>query len=113
MKAKRKRHDATFKARVALEAIKSIKTVQQLAKEFDIHPVQVSEWKKKLGEGATGIFTSAKLSLPEDFSQERKELHSKIGQLLVELDFMTKKSKQLDAWNVSSSLSNLSTRKSV
>jgi transposase len=47
MKAKRKRHDVQFKARVALEALKGIKTVQQIAREFDLHPVQVSYWKKK------------------------------------------------------------------
>jgi len=45
MKAKRKRHDPEFKARVALEALKGVKTIQQIAKDFDIHPVQVSEWK--------------------------------------------------------------------
>ena len=48
MKAKRKRHAPEFKARVALEALKGVKTVQQIAKEFDVHPVQVSDWKKKL-----------------------------------------------------------------
>ena len=56
MKAKRKRHDAGFKARVALEALKGEKTIQQIAKDFDLHPVQVSEWKKKLVEGASGVF---------------------------------------------------------
>lgn len=49
MKAKRKRHDAQFKAHVAQEALEGIKTVQRIAKEFDdVHPVQVSDWKKKL-----------------------------------------------------------------
>ena len=51
MKAKRKRHEPEFKARVAIEALKNIKTIQQIAKEYDIHPVQVSEWKKKMLEG--------------------------------------------------------------
>ncbi len=46
MKAKRKRHEPEFKARVALEALKGVKTIQQIAKEYDVHPVQVSEWKK-------------------------------------------------------------------
>jgi transposase-like protein len=46
VKAKRKRHDPQFKARVALEALKGIKTVQQIAKEFDVHPVQVSDWSR-------------------------------------------------------------------
>ena len=48
MKCKRRRHDPEFKARVALEALKGIKTIQQIAKEFDIHPVQVSDWKKTM-----------------------------------------------------------------
>jgi transposase/putative transposase len=52
MKAKRTRHDPEFKARVALEALKGIKTIQQIAKDFDVHPVQVSEWKKTMVEGA-------------------------------------------------------------
>jgi hypothetical protein len=45
MKAKRRRHEPEFKARVALEALKGIQTIQQIAKEFDIHPMQVTEWK--------------------------------------------------------------------
>lgn len=45
MKDKRRRHEPEFKARVALEALKGIQSVQQIAKDFDIHPVQVSEWK--------------------------------------------------------------------
>jgi len=56
MKAKRRRHEPEFKARVALEALKGIKTIQQIAKDFDVHPVQVSDWKKAMTEGATGIF---------------------------------------------------------
>ena len=58
MKAKRKRHDAQFKARVALEALKGVKTVQEIAKEFDVHPVQVSDWKKKLSTLASSVFES-------------------------------------------------------
>lgn len=96
MKAKRRRHDPEFKARVALEAIKGIKTVQQIGKEFDIHPVQVSEWKRAMLEGAAGVFGAARGEAEaEDFERERKDLHSKIGQLAVEVDFLRKKSRQL------------------
>lgn len=96
MKAKRRRHDPEFKARVALEAIRGIKTVQQIGKEFDVHPVQVSEWKKAMLEGAAGVFGASRVQAgAEDFENERKELHSKIGQLTVEMDFLRKKSKQL------------------
>lgn len=96
MKAKRRRHEPEFKARVALEALKGIKTIQQIAKDFDIHPVQVSEWKKTMTEGATGIFGGGrKKEADEDFENQRDGLHAKIGQLTIELDFMRKKSKQL------------------
>ena len=56
MKAKRRRHDPEFKARVALEALKGIRTIQQIAKAFEVHPVQVSEWKKIMAAGAAGAF---------------------------------------------------------
>ena len=96
MKGKRRRHDPEFKARVALEALKGVKTIQQIAKDFDIHPVQVSEWKKTMVEGAADIFgpSSGKIEA-EDFERERAQLHAKIGQQSVELDWLTKKSKQL------------------
>ena len=99
MKAKRKRHDAGFKARVALEALKGEKTIQLIAKDFDLHPVQVSEWKKKLLEGASGVFAAAGsvASGVDEASLEKlcDPLHAKIGTLTGELDWLLKKSKQL------------------
>ena len=110
VKAKRKRHDPAFKARVALEAVKGIKTVQQIAKEFDVHPVQVSEWKKKLSTQAGSVFESGATKEREDFSAERTDLHSKIGELTVMLDFAVKKSKQLGVWSGLPNSSNRNTR---
>jgi len=96
MKAKRRRHEPEFKARVALEAIKGIKTIQQIAKDFDVHPVQVSDWKKTMLEGASDVFTSGKSKNKSgDFEKERSKLHAKIGEQAIALDFLTKKSKQL------------------
>ena len=80
MKAKRKRHDNAFKGRVALEALKGIKSIQAIAKEFDLHPMQVSEWKRKLQERLPGAFERGKKS-DNDFEAEREKLHSKIGRL--------------------------------
>jgi len=111
MKAKRKRHDAQFKARVALEALKGVKTVQEIAKEFDVHPVQVSDWKKKLSTLASSVFESGKQQEQEDFSAERTDLHSKIGELTVKLDFVVKKSKQLGVWSGLPNSSNLDTQR--
>jgi transposase len=96
MKAKRRRHDPEFKARVALEALKGIKTIQEIARDFEIHPVQVSEWKRKMLDGAAGVFGPGQAKKTgEEFEKERDKLHSKIGQLSVEVDFLRKKSKQL------------------
>lgn len=96
MKAKRRRHDPEFKARVAIEALKGVKTIQEIAKEFDIHPVQVCDWKKAMTEGASSIFGRGRAkAASEDFERQRDDLHAKIGQLTVEVDFLRKKSKQL------------------
>jgi len=95
MKAKRRRHDAAFKARVALEALQGVKTIQQIAKEYELHPVQVSDWKKALLEGLPGVFEKGAGGAGSDFEKEREGLHSKIGQLTIKLDFLEKKSKQL------------------
>lgn len=97
MKAKRRRHDPQFKAKVALEALRGVKTIQEIAKEFEVHPVQVSDWKKTMLEGVAGVFgRGAAATSPEDaFAREREQLHAKIGQLTIEKDFLEKKSKRL------------------
>ena len=96
MKQKRKRHEAAFKARVALEAMKGSKTVSEIAGEFGIHPGQVADWKKVLADGLVGVFDKgAPARAQEGFAQERTELQSKIGELIIQVDFLAKKSKQL------------------
>ena len=96
MKAKRKRHEPQFKARVAIEALKGTTTIQQIAKDYEVHPVQVSEWKKIMLEGAGDVFGPGRgKSAAEVYEKERDGLHAKIGQLAVEVDFLRKKSKQL------------------
>jgi len=96
MKAKRRRHDPAFKAKVALEALREGKTIQQIAKEHDLHPVQVSEWKKTLQERLVLVFENDRhKNQPHDFDQERQQLHSKIGELTVRVDYLQKKCGQL------------------
>ena len=91
MKAKRRRHDPEFKARVAIEALKGVKTIQQIGKEFDVHPVQVSEWKKVMSEGAAGVFGPGQgKAAAEDCEAERTTLQSKIGKLTLAVDFLRK-----------------------
>lgn len=89
MKGKRRRHDPEFKARVALEAIKGIKTIQEITKES----VQVSDWKKTMAQEAASVFGSGfGRTEGESFESEPAQLHAKIGQQAVELDWLTKKS---------------------
>ena|SRR6056297_1933293 len=97
MKRKRRHLTAEFKARVALEAIKGEKTAAEIARENDIAPAQISEWKKQLEERLGEVFQSKGERSKELQSQERKEarLERKIGQLVIEKDFLVKKCKQL------------------
>ncbi len=96
MKAERRRHDPQFKARVALEALKGIKTIQEIAKEYEVHPGQVAEWKKTMQEGLCGVFEPGRQGNGgQEFEREREQLKAIIGDLTVKLEFMTKKSKQL------------------
>lgn len=111
MKAKRRRHDPQFKARVAIEALKGIKTVQQIARDFDLHPMQVTAWKKQLLEQSSSVFEAGREQAGnEDFERERTALHSKIGELSVQVDFLRKKSIQLGVWDGSASWSKKTTR---
>lgn len=93
MRAKRKRHDGAFKAKVGLEALKGIKTVSQIAKEYDVHPVQVSQWKNQVRERLPALFGSEVEKVVDDGMVAK--LHEKIGQLTVENDFLKKKCRQL------------------
>jgi transposase len=80
----RRNHTATFKSKVALAALKEDKTLAQLAEQFDLHPNQITEWKKPLFDSAVTVFESDKKSEPLDI----KPLHAKIGQLTLENDFL-------------------------
>ena len=93
MKAKRKRHDGAFKAKVGLEALKGIKTVSQIAREYDVHPVQVSQWKNQVLERLPVLFGSEVEKVVDEGVVAK--LHEKIGQLTVENDYLKKKCKQL------------------
>ncbi|MFM2241248.1 MAG: hypothetical protein RLZ97_103 [Verrucomicrobiota bacterium] len=96
MKAKRRKHDPEFKARVAPEALKGIRTIREIAKEYDVHPVQVSELKKIMAKNAASAFGAGMGNAgAEEFERERERLHAKFGQQAVELDWLTKKSTQL------------------
>lgn len=89
-KTKRNRYSAEFKAKVAREALKEESTIAEIATRFNIHPNQVSDWKKQAMKGLSEVF-AGKSSRDEVAHEARvKELHAKIGQLTVEKDFLAK-----------------------
>lgn len=85
----RKKHTAEFKAKVALEAAKEIKTVNEIAAQYQIHPVQVSQWKRQLLEHAAEVFSTSKKS--EDHTEKFDALYRQIGEVTVERDWLKKK----------------------
>ena len=77
----RRNHTATFKAKVALAALKGEKTLSEIAQDFDVHPNQVTQWKAALLEGAAGVFGSGNGVADPSAAVDVKALHAKIGQL--------------------------------
>ena len=88
----RKHFTGEFKARVALEAIRGVKTVNEIGQEFGVHPTQVGLWKKELQEQASGLFDAKRGPKPIDPSASPERLYSEIGRLKMELDWLKKKS---------------------
>ena len=90
----RKSFSAEFKSKVALEAIKESKTINQIASEFDVHVSQVSAWKKQALEQMAQGFLDKRRDVKSDREDEaeKERLYSQIGQLKVELDWLKKKS---------------------
>ena len=88
MKKERRKFSASFKAKVAIEAIKEDKTLQELASKHGLHSNQISAWKKEFLEKSELIF-SKESDLRVDESKE-KELYSKIGELQIQVDFLKK-----------------------
>lgn len=81
---------AAFKKKIALEALREDKTLNQLASEHGIHPLQVGKWKKELIDGAEVLFESKKDRKQDDVS-DREALEKKVGRLTMENDFLKKK----------------------
>ena len=95
MKKQRRKHTAEFKARVAIEAIRGVKTISEIAAEFEIHPVMVGNWKKDMLERLPELFESKNANKEKDTEKETEKLHRKVGQLTMEVEFLEKKCKQL------------------
>ena len=88
----RKRHSASFKAKVAFEAAKQQKTVAELAKEHQVHPVQISQWKKQLLDGMETLFQAGATAKTPDHEKLQTDLYEQLGRLQMELAWVKKKS---------------------
>ena len=86
-KRPRRNHTPAFKAKVALAAFRDDKTLAELAQQFDVHPNQITQWKGQLLEGAAGVFGQDKGAV-SSARVDVKALHAKIGELVLENDFL-------------------------
>ena len=86
----RRQFTGDFKAKVALEALRGDKTIQEIAGRHKVHPNQVSTWKRQAMEGLGAMFSNGVDKARDDHEDEVHDLHAKIGQLTVENDFLSK-----------------------
>ena len=86
---KRRNHSSAFKAKAALSALKGERTLAELSEQFDVHPNQVQDWKKRLVDGAENVFGGNAVEAQHN-ERETEKLHAKIGQLSMENDFLSK-----------------------
>ena len=91
MAGTRKRHPAAFKARVALEAAKQTRTIAELAKVYQVHPVQISQWKKQLLDGVETLFRDGRRREHEGGQALQAELYETIGRLNMEIEWLKKR----------------------
>jgi transposase-like protein len=87
---RQKRLPAAFKAKVALEAVKQTRTLAELARTFQVHPVQISQWKKQLLDGAESLFGDGRRERDESLAIQA-QLYEQIGRLNMEVEWLKKK----------------------
>ena len=89
----RKQHTAEFKAQVAVEAIKGYQTLNELASQYGVHPVQVAQWKRQALAALPEAFASRRARAAEEAEALQARLYQEIGQLKVELDWLKRKTR--------------------
>ena len=91
MAGKRRRVSADFKAKVAIDAVKGQRTVAELAGQHQVHPNQITQWKKQLLEAAEQVFSVRQAADRQQQEELTAELYQQIGRMKVELDWLRKK----------------------
>lgn len=93
MARKRRSFTPSFKAKIALEALKEVKTISEIAQKHKLHPTQINLWKKQLLDGAEEVFLDGRTKQPAPASDEPEaaELYEQIGRLKVQLEWLKKK----------------------
>ena len=92
---KRKQHGKAFKAKVALEALKGHKTINEIAAEYEVHPTQINTWKKQALEALPEVFGQGAQREAEEREAHTDRLYQQIGKLQVEVDWLKKKTGHL------------------
>lgn len=92
----RRQYSPKFKARVVVDAIRGERTLNQLASQFHVHPVQISQWRKSALEQLADLFVDGRKRKRADADVEKDALYQEIGRLKVELDWLKKKVGLLD-----------------
>jgi len=92
MGQKRKNHSNEFKAKVALEAVKDLQSLSELARRYKVHPTQIGQWKKQLLANAPQVFERGRGADTADADALTAPLYQEIGRLKMEVDFLRKKS---------------------
>jgi transposase-like protein len=82
----RRNHSSAFKAKVALDAVKGDETIAEVAQKHDVHPNQVTEWRRQLLDRPADVFGAG--AAPDEPAADLKDLHAKIGQQALEIDFL-------------------------
>jgi transposase len=97
MRKPRRNHSPAFKSRIAMEALKGTKSITEIAEENQLHPAQVTAWKSELVKNAESLFVRKNAVDEERVDMERatERLERKVGQLVIEKEFLEKKCKQL------------------
>jgi len=91
----RKTYTASFKAKVALEAIRGDHSISALASKYEVHPTQIGHWKKALLSGVSDVFSDKRPKQQQSDEKEKAQLYEEIGRLKMELDWLKKKADQL------------------